>query len=260
MDIIETAGISPNVIQSDNGGEFKGEFDEYLQDNHITHLFNSTYSPNQNAIVERANRDIRKIINNGFAISKTKKFYDIIDAVEEAKNNAYNSSIKCAPVDLWRPDKDIITKRIIPKTLLKPEDKKMIVAYENSQKALQKMEVYKRTDNFAVDDYVLLKMETIFSTMRKRIKAGESKLLPVLFAPILYRIRQVKWSRKPTTRNRYLVVNVDTNETVSHPNGNFKYMTANDMIKCANDNNFGMTIQQAIRLDGLTENENDLRY
>jgi hypothetical protein len=158
IDIIETAGISPNVIQTDNGGEFKGEFDEYLRDHNISHLFSSTYSPNQNAIVERANKDIRKIINNSFAMTKTKTFYDIIDAVEEAKNNAYNSSIKCAPSDLWQPNKDIITKRIIPKSLLKPEDKKLIVAYENNQKALQKMEKYKRTDNFNVGDYVLIKM------------------------------------------------------------------------------------------------------
>jgi hypothetical protein len=260
IDIIETAGIAPNVIQTDNGTEFMGTFHEFLQNENIKHIYNHSYSPNQNSIVERSNRDVRRIINSLFTFNKNKTYYDVIEDVQEAKNKAYNSSIKCAAIDLWRPDKNIITKRIIPKSLLKSEDKHLIVAYENNLRSHKRMEEYKRTDNFNDGDFVLLKMSTIFSTMRKRIKAGESKLLPVTMAPILFRIRQVIQSRKPTTRNRYIVVNVYTNQTVSSPNGKFKYMTANDIIKCDNNDNFNMTIQQAIKLNGLKPNDFDLIY
>ena len=260
MDIIDSTGVQPNVIQTDNGTEFMGAFHEYLRNEHIGHIYNHSYSPNQNAMVERSNRDVRKIINSIFTINKNKVYYDRIQDVQDAKNNAYNSSIKCRAIDLWRPNKDIIVNRIIPKTLLTPADKHLIVAYENNEKAHKRMEQYKRTDDFNDEDYVLLKMSSIFSTMRKRIKAGESKLLPVIMAPILFRIRQVIRSRKPTTRNRYIVVNVDTNHAVCNPKGSFRYLTANDMIHCTNNDDFNMTIQQAIGLDGLKENNYDLRY
>ena len=51
IDIIEQTNVTPNIVQSDNGGEFMESFHDYLEQHNIKHIFNSTYSPNQNAIV-----------------------------------------------------------------------------------------------------------------------------------------------------------------------------------------------------------------
>jgi transposase InsO family protein len=56
------AGVQPHRILSDNGGEFQGEFDEWLKEQGITHTFTQSHSPRQNAICERANKDIQKLI------------------------------------------------------------------------------------------------------------------------------------------------------------------------------------------------------
>lgn len=263
INITNTSNVTPNVIQSDNGTEFMGEFHEYLKDNNIRHILNSTYSPNQNAIVERANRDIRRIINNYFANRNTKVYYDVIEAVQTAKNKAYNSNLKCSPIDLWTPTKLENTKRILPKTILKPEDKKLLLAYDLNQKSNQRMENFKSHDTFKLNDTVLVSMDAVFSTHRKRIKAGESKHLPVKYLPIVYRIYQVIQSRKPTTRNRYILQNTETDNTISQNTKDglkFKYFSVNDIIPCKQDIEFEIDVDDAIKLNGISPNNYDLNY
>ena len=48
------------VIQTDNGSEFLGEFDSFLEENHILHQFIYPRSPKINGVVERFNRTIQE--------------------------------------------------------------------------------------------------------------------------------------------------------------------------------------------------------
>ena len=44
---------TPIIIQTDNGGEFKSAYNKVCKELEIKHIFSKSYSPNQNAIVER---------------------------------------------------------------------------------------------------------------------------------------------------------------------------------------------------------------
>jgi hypothetical protein len=264
IDIVESINVKPNIIQSDNGTEFLGLFAQYLKENDIRHILNSSYSPNQNSIVERSNRDIRNIINLYMASNNTKEYFTVIEKVQIAKNTNYNSNIKASPIDLWMSNKVIITNRIIPKTIMKPEDKHLILAYENNQKSNRMMEKFKEQDNFRVDDNVMVSMEAVFSKYRKRIKAGESKYMPIRYLPKRYTIYKVILSRKPTTRNRYMLQNPTTMHVISKNTKDglkYKYLTANDIILCPPDIQFDITVDQALKLNGITPSRDfDLNY
>ncbi|RYE57466.1 MAG: transposase [Sphingobacteriales bacterium] len=50
------------LVISDNGTEFAGRFHEMLQQKHIKHLYTRSHSPNDYSIVERRNKEIRRIL------------------------------------------------------------------------------------------------------------------------------------------------------------------------------------------------------
>jgi transposase InsO family protein len=251
ISITTEATIEPTIVQTDNGTEFMEKFDEYLKERNIKHIFNATYSPTQNAIVERSNREVRKILNNVLFQRNTKVYYDVIKEIQDAKNNSYNGKIKAIPIQLWTPDKIQVTKRIMPESITNSlNDKRLSTAYEMNKVSNARMEQYKKSDNYKKDDYVLLKMSTIFSSVRKMIKAGESKKLPIQYAPILFQIHQVITSRKKITRNRYILKNVETNQMLSKYDGKFKHVTANDIIMCDSDD-FGINMTKAMYLDNV---------
>jgi len=60
VDFIHQYKHSLRVVQTDNGSEFLGEFDEYLQKTHVKHEFIFQKSPKINGIVERFNRTIQE--------------------------------------------------------------------------------------------------------------------------------------------------------------------------------------------------------
>jgi hypothetical protein len=59
----EFQSITPttiHTIQTDNGSEFEGLFDKYLQRKHIQHLFTYPNCPKINGVIERYNRSIQE--------------------------------------------------------------------------------------------------------------------------------------------------------------------------------------------------------
>jgi transposase InsO family protein len=60
-------------IQTDNGSEFLGEFDEYLQNKHVAHYFSYPHCPKINGCVERFNRTLKE----EFAYNNLDVFDDI---------------------------------------------------------------------------------------------------------------------------------------------------------------------------------------
>ena len=52
----------PHVIQSDNGGEFKGKFEDYCRDSKIKMIKSRPYNPKAQGKVERSHRVLRKKI------------------------------------------------------------------------------------------------------------------------------------------------------------------------------------------------------
>jgi len=68
QDIIHNADILPKSNLTGLGTEFEGSFKQYYNKIGITLIHTQSHSPSQNAIIERANKDVRKILNYLFKI------------------------------------------------------------------------------------------------------------------------------------------------------------------------------------------------
>ena len=73
---IERAGISPSVLLCDNGFEFKAEFVEYAERMEIKINNTPTYTAEANALVERQNLEIRKLIRSYFLMNNNLNWVD----------------------------------------------------------------------------------------------------------------------------------------------------------------------------------------
>ena len=70
--IISVALTKPKVLQSDNGGEFRGELTKYCDDVGINQVFTLSYTPQSNVLVENLNNQIRTILREMFLRNKKK--------------------------------------------------------------------------------------------------------------------------------------------------------------------------------------------
>ncbi len=87
-----------SVIQSDNGGEFKGSFSLLLQRNGIKQIYSRASTPQSNSQVERMNGYISSIVHK--AISRGYRWSDNLDEYLKVINTTPNASTKMAPIDL----------------------------------------------------------------------------------------------------------------------------------------------------------------
>ena len=76
------------TLSSDNGGEFKAEFDDYLKDNEIYHKFAQPYRHSQNAPIEALNKQLGRIINgyiNNVELKTQKPFSDWVPLLDKIR-------------------------------------------------------------------------------------------------------------------------------------------------------------------------------
>jgi len=252
--IIDKAGIKPNIIQTDNGVEFQSEFKEFLEKNNITQIFNNAYSPNENAIVERSNKEIRKIIRTLMLAENSFKWYDKLDQVEEHRNNGYNNYIKTHPNEIWSPDKNKI--ELYPGRKQTPKDK---ARRELVKRAMRTIEKYKQNDNYKVGDKVRVKMSAIFNNVRKLLKQKLTKQIVVSYSPSIFTINKVVKKAGVLERNKYLIEN-ENGELVTKADGKKKYFYASDLLLYNNGEISNLTMEDALKLNKVMTNENDAIY
>jgi len=257
-DIIDEANIKPNIIQTDNGNEFKEEFKEFLSEQGITQIFNNPYSPNENAIVERSNQEVRKIIRTLMLADNSLKWYDKLDQVVEHRNNAFNETIKASPNQIWTADKNKISSRSLPESIIK-DNPKLMARVNIVNKALKSIKKYEQIDNYEVGEQVRVKMSAIFNNIRKLLKEGNSKQIVVTYTPEVFFINKVIKKNGVLERNKYLIENNEGN-IVTKANGKNKYFYASDLLPFNDGEPSNITMKQALKLNKVETNENDAIY
>ncbi len=260
-DIFKEAKIYPDMIQTDNGGEFLMEFDELLKQHNIFHLFNDSHTPQQNAIVERGNKQIRDLIRSYMVHKNSTRIYKDMDVIQEAKNKTYMKVLNASPNEIWQPNKES-SDRILPKSIAK-NDKSAMLRHNQYMRNVKKNEEYKKMDNYQVNDYVYVKMSKLFSDIRRKIKAGESSDIIINYAPIPFQIYRIVKSRSPITRNRYYLRTMDLNYLNEDKHGvrKEKSVSYDDIIPCVNPNEkFDIDIDRALFLNKSKRTRTDLIF
>lgn len=195
------------TIMSDRGGEFfSDKFQNFCRQNFISQRFTRSQSPQANGVVERVNKEIRKILNQLFVregeiVNWNERFADggmnILEQVERAKNSAYHPVIKDTPENVWNARSDDSNDKL--KII---DDARKNSAETNSKK----LDKYKNVSVFKKGDRVLLEMSVYYSNIREMIKAKNTKSIVLWYMPKIWIIKRVVPSRNPVlARETYIL-------------------------------------------------------
>ena len=251
--IIERAGISPSVILTDNGGEFQDEFETECQNQNIKHNFIPSHTPQANGLVERANKEIRKIIRAYMVKNNNQKWAIYLPEIEDMKNNTFHSLLKATPNEIWSANKDEIRLRQL--------DKKSVAKVNHLRHVKKQIKKFIDEDTFEVGDYVRVRMATLFSNIRKVIKSGNSKQIVVEYSPLIFQIAKVIIPRNNTlSRKRYILEN-EHGRYIMSQKGNIKHFYSSDLLLVQNEEQeANITMEDALKLNQVEQTRNDLVY
>jgi hypothetical protein len=209
--IIRKTTVSPKYIICDNGTEFFGDFNTYCLAHDITIRRNRAYSPEANGIVERANKEVRKIIRNINLENENTNWIDHLQRVEDIKNNTYTSAIKNIPNKIWNNKKEEIALRNIPihnRTGNQKEDQ--IIANQTILRNVKKQIEEFKDDELKVGDQVRVRMDALSNGIKALVKAGKTKQIIVNFSPLVFKILKKIIPKKGfLERSRYIVGTTD---------------------------------------------------
>ena len=109
-----TIGI-PNIIQSDNGLEYKNSlWEEFCLNKNIKHIFNSPYHPQTNGVVEISHKEIRH--NVMLYYSQNPDNFDLNNAILNAidiHNNKIHTITKYKPIELINTSNEELINQVI---------------------------------------------------------------------------------------------------------------------------------------------------
>ena len=104
--IIKKSNRKPEMIYSDHGNEFMGEYKKYLKKMEITQYFSN--SKFKAGIAERFIRTIKEKIYRVLTYRKQKKYIDILQDLTKSYNNSFHRSIGMSPSEVNRKNQQTV--------------------------------------------------------------------------------------------------------------------------------------------------------
>ena len=186
----QAKGTYPQVLQTDNGGEFENKiFIDWAKEHNISIRRSASYQPTSNASVENFNNILRKMIREGYVRNNSLNWVDHLQTYINNRNNTKHSTTKYKPVDLWRTGRKAFNTEDANTPIEIKEVKERIEDKARKDMAKFKSEAYK------VGDKVRVSYASINSKVRMLIEQGDKKYVPVKFTPNIYTIAKVKAPR-----------------------------------------------------------------
>ena len=110
IDGLRRYSLAEPVIQSDNGSSFTAfEFRTVLRENHLTQKLIKPHTPEQNGIVERANKTMRESLVPVILIDYEQARSEISRIIDNYNNNRRHSSLHyLTPIQYYRGDPDLL--------------------------------------------------------------------------------------------------------------------------------------------------------
>ena len=200
--ICEKAGCYPHILQKDNGGEFQGETNTFMEQNNIKWINTLSYSPQSNGLIENFNKQLRKMLRELMIRHNNLIWYNQLDLCCSIKNRQKNGTTKKRPIDVWQntPYNEV------------EEYNNRDVGYNIKEKA-RKNVLKNKTKEFEKGDYVRVKLSQLYSQIRKMVKDGDKKYIVVKYSPEIYQIDKViQPDHEGYEKLRYTLKNLEVDE------------------------------------------------
>ena len=200
-EICRKANVYPHILQKDNGGEFQGETNTFMEQHNIKWINTLSYSPQSNGLIENFNNQLRKMLREIMIRNKSLVWYNKLDLCCSIKNKQKNGTTKKRPIDIWND---------LP---YETQNKDLHLTVSERIKAKAKRNVLKnKTQEFTVGDYVRVKLSQLYSQIRQMVKQGDKKYIVVKYSPEIYEIDKVlKPDNEGYEKLRYTLKDLDGN-------------------------------------------------
>jgi len=195
--IMNANNTVPHIIQGD--GEFQqGAFRQCCDANNIRLIKTSPYTPTSNGKVERANREVRKVIRAGFVRNNNFVWSATLASYISNINSQQNARSKQTPNSLWTQGYTPLPAGHVPAVgplndnlnLQQRQDIHHAYIGDRTQRLLQTGNVARL---FNVGDFVRIKLANVSNPMRERNKKQISKnLSSVHYTPEVYSVTNVR--------------------------------------------------------------------
>ena len=239
--ILRDSQTIPAIVVTDNGKEFRGEFEQLLRDNEIFHLETTTYSPWSNGIAERKNREIRNKIKQGFLRHNNGE--GDLEWVQHLQKYVYNlnhsrsGKHNITPSIIWTRGFQRPSHRFLPpdwgdddkiedtSTLRKIKDKYTVDRIRQARDAVNR----RPTNVFFLNDLVRIAAEVHFSESRARNKNGMMKKYNVInWTPQIFKIVEIR-GRRPEPNQQLQDLGVKS-WSIREQSYRLKNLETNDVI------------------------------
>ena len=193
----------PQILQNDNGGEFVNEEMTNWGKLHKIHLVRTmSYTPQSNGLIENFNGILRKMIREGFVRNNNLNWVDHLADYLVNRNHSKHSITKTPPYKIWRAGREKINVATDPA---------LVGVSEKIRANATRLLNANISNAFEKGDYVRVLMSSLYSKVRKMIKAGDKKNLVVRFSPRIYRVDVLVQNRgvhKDFMKQRYKLVDM----------------------------------------------------
>ena len=206
-----SGGVYPTILQSDQGGEFKGEVSEWSNMHNVRRVRTSSYTPISNGKVERMNREIRKKMKAGYIRNNNRTWEANLPSYIRNINSQNNSTTDISAYELYVAGFQPLLNAL--------------PAHENDntpreRSALQRNYLNVRAvrlqgqpvPDYNVGDLVRVNMASLSNAYRKKVKDNRINTLAVHWSPVVSEVVSVIPPTGNRIRNKYTV-------RVGPPNG-----------------------------------------
>ena len=184
----------PHILQTDNGTEFSNAvLAAYTTQHQIKQIFTTSYTPESNGKVERANREIRKKIKVGNIRRNNHTWLNHLPAYIDNINSQENSKSKMTAKQLWSPGYNAGPAIPPPLPALRnqntPAERRAIQRHylENRSVGWQ----HGAMPTFQVGDLVRVDLASLSSDYRRSIKENRTSGNAVHWSPVISRVMNV---------------------------------------------------------------------
>jgi len=174
--VAKAGGIYPKILMKDNGGEFQGETNDWMKAHNIDWINTLSYSPQSNGLIENFNGQLRKMLREVMIRTNSQNWVNNLQVCCDNKNSQRNSTIKARPLDVWKPNYNIAPVNVTARRIR-----------ANAKRQVDK----NKTKELQVGQIVRVKMNALFSSVRKMIKDNVKKYIVVKYSPTVYRIAKI---------------------------------------------------------------------
>lgn len=180
----KNALLLPRKVSVDAGGEFKGAFRKYLDNNNI-HLYVSKNPDTKVSICERVIRTIRSKLYRYFTHKKTQSYLDVLPKLVQSYNATYHTSIKMTPNQVTYTNQKEVRKNLygttsISESFLNPNQlpanrKLRSSSYEYSIGTFVRISKYKGTfrkgytPNFTTEIFKIIRKSSSTNPKKNRV-------------------------------------------------------------------------------------------